>query len=746
MSITWELLTYAASRVFEKIGVGYAEKPIRERLIEPSVEKVREWIGSMVGGDAEKIGIPPNHHLENAYLSAWQLTVQMLKQAIEQSEGWDRPRKLSEATPESRDWWERFQALVPASTIPASDANSPQMTDAFQQPLSLSEQLKKFVSQPPLDQRCMALLVDDSTDREFGPLREQAFWTWMRQQLGTVGEPGCLSTIPVVGLSPSVFGLPFLSGDGVRLWSLVQFFFQDHLKHNPLAFAAYVDRMLAKLVAASGVRPLRVEEIAEVVASELKQWQQYAPPFAEQLAEFLNELSEQRKLVEETLDTVRAISATQDGHVALDEQGHAATLARLSELQQDQKTSYANDEKILGKLDEVLVHTSRPDHPAIAAPLKPGIADGLLRAESEAFYGRTKPGNALRKRLVERLDTAVVGPAGFGKTALAVRVILEVCGRTPESVAVSPYPDGVLFLDLYELRGQADQAWNRLANDLCGLEFYEKRAARERAELACQGRRMLVVIEGGEEADGQNGRASISELLGVLKGENRYLLLTREITQTNSTKMIRLDEPLTEREAGQLLDRLTEKRVTGEIRQRILKRLAGHPLGLNWAGGLLARADENPADPLRDWETEPTLTLSDPDPERSRHTLGWLFGRSTRGLKLASRLALSVAGLLAHRQFPDSLVEHVFNELEPTLREKYPNEHEHVENVLHVRSAIKQLVDAGLLRRDKKQPELCEFTHVLGYEFARTEATAADDLRYIPSEKHAGQTSEGVWS
>jgi hypothetical protein len=89
--------------------------------------------------------------------------------------------------------------------------------------------------------------------------------------------------------------------------------------------------------------------------------------------------------------------------------------------------------------------------------------------------------------------------------------------------------------------------------------------------------------------------------------------------------MIRLDEPLGDKDAVRLFDALTEKRVQGAARERILKLLSGRPLGLTWAGGLLARDDEDPSRLAAEWEGDPTRRLNDPDPEKSEHTLEWLF-------------------------------------------------------------------------------------------------------------------------
>ena len=77
------------------------------------------------------------------------------------------------------------------------------------------------------------------------------------------------------------------------------------------------------------------------------------------------------------------------------------------------------------------------------------------------------------------------------------------------------------------------------------------------ASEACRGRALLLVIEGGEEADGHEGRAAIPELLEVLSPENRVLLLTRSSTQFAPAESVFLREALDEDDAAALFDSLT---------------------------------------------------------------------------------------------------------------------------------------------------------------------------------------------
>lgn len=348
--------------------------------------------------------------------------------------------------------------------------------------------------------------------------------------------------------------------------------------------------------------------------------------------------------------------------------------------------------------------------PTPAEQVVPSIEKRVIRelppAAPTKFFGRKTELQQLTARLKDGKNSAIIGPAGMGKTALAAAAMETVIGRTAESLANSPFPDGVVFLDLYTLRGQAEPAWHTLANKLAGAEFRETTSARERAIEVCRGLNILVIIEGGEEANGREGRARIDELLGVLSPNNRWLLLTRDSTQAAHSETVKLHAVLSPDEAGELFDCLTEGQITGTVRDRVLRLLEGHPLALTWASNLLARGDDDPARLADEWEAQELPALT--DPVRAEHTLEWLFNRSIRGLDGMSRQALAAAGLLARAPFPASAIEVAIGS--------------------STRDALRQLVQRGLIRLAAEE-NYREFTHVLAYRFARQEMGANADLR-----------------
>lgn len=311
-------------------------------------------------------------------------------------------------------------------------------------------------------------------------------------------------------------------------------------------------------------------------------------------------------------------------------------------------------------------------------------------------------------RLRRRENTAVVGPAGFGKSALAGEAVRTVIGGDDLSLQASPFPDGVVLLDIYRAKGRATDIWNALAEALIGGAHPEL-PAHQRAECACRGRRILIIVEGAEEANGIDERCRLKELLSVCDAMNRHLILTRDSTQVCPAQAVRITQELDAAASSELFGRIAGGSIDSEIREAILARLQGHPLALTWAASLLARGDVSPQQLLGEWSRSVLPGLS--DPIEARHTLKWLFERSVLSLSALERATLEAAGLLAHAEFPLEALEAALDT--PT----------------EARAALMRLVQSGLLRRSAQRDDHWHFTHILGYQFARREVGATPELQ-----------------
>jgi tetratricopeptide (TPR) repeat protein len=332
--------------------------------------------------------------------------------------------------------------------------------------------------------------------------------------------------------------------------------------------------------------------------------------------------------------------------------------------------------------------------------LPPPPQGGLL-------FGRDVERAKLRDRLARRENAAVIGLAGYGKTAVAAMAVRDVVGDDLTALANSPYPDGVVFLDLYKLHGRADAAWVLIAEAFHGDER-SNTSAEARARLACSSKRALVVIEGAELADGEDGRSTLGDLCSVFDPQVRRLVLTRSTTQTRPSESIRLREPLAEAPAAALLRHHAGEHASPSQLSAVLELLGGHALALTWAGGLLARGDESAELLISDWR-HGQQSLS--DPEDSDHSLHWLFSRSVRTLDTDAQRTLTAAGLLAHAPFPLAAITAVAGDSE------------------RARAALRALVRASLLRWEGLESDHWQFTHVLGYRFSRDEDASVREIR-----------------
>ena len=347
-----------------------------------------------------------------------------------------------------------------------------------------------------------------------------------------------------------------------------------------------------------------------------------------------------------------------------------------------------------------------------AAPPISGKQQPPLQLPNRALAGKLFGRATLLSQLVDRLKRRehidIWGPAGMGKTALAAEAIFQVMGNSPSNLAASPFPDGVVLLDLYRLKfASPDPAWHHLANSFED-SVPTTIPARDRATQACRGRRALVIVEGAEEAgDG----TQLQELLSVLSPEIVRLVLTRNKAQVSTAKPFDVEAELTRDEAFALLREIWDKKPDESIIATIYRRFGGHPLALTWVGSQLNAGDESPKIFVEALNTASLPAINEPGYQK--HTLHWLFQRSVSRLTPEARRMLAAAGLLAQQAFPLAVARAVL-----------PNASE-----VEAREALKQLVRYGLLRVGIGDDECWEFTHALAHQFAHAET---DETLLIP--------------
>jgi tetratricopeptide (TPR) repeat protein len=343
---------------------------------------------------------------------------------------------------------------------------------------------------------------------------------------------------------------------------------------------------------------------------------------------------------------------------------------------------------------------------------RPIVSKPPFQLPNRALAGRLFGRAALLAQLVARMKSRehidIWGPAGMGKTALAAEAISQVVGNDPKNLANSPFPDGVVLLDLYRLKfASPDPAWHHLANSF-NATVPTTQSARERAMQACRDRRALVIVEGAEEAvDGSR----LQELLSVLPQQTVRLVLTRNKGQVSTAKPFNIAAELEQNDALALLCELWQEGRDEAVVDLIYQRFGGHPLALTWAGSQLNAAEESPKAFVQALNESMLPMIHQPGDEN--HTLPWLYRRSESHLAPEARKVLAAAGFLALQPIPLDVARAVL----PST------------DMGQVREAVKQLVRYGLLRISSGTEEQWEFTHVLTHQFAN----AAADKSLLPS-------------
>ncbi len=394
---------------------------------------------------------------------------------------------------------------------------------------------------------------------------------------------------------------------------------------------------------------------------------------------------------------LRSFRRVFDDATALLEDINETTSATRSELGQLREETRKGFEQVTESMKQ------RPQRPPLQLP---------KRALAGKLFGRVAQLRQLVERLSCREHVDIWGPAGMGKSALAAEAIHVVVGDNPDNLSTTPYPDGVVLLDLYSLKFTSpDPAWHQLANAF-DESLPTSLGARERVLTACRGRRALVVVEGAEEAG--DGR-TLQKLLEVLAPETTRLVLTRDKRQVSTAKPLNVEAALSDDEALALLRELCGHTTDEATIVRVHERLGGHPLALTWAGLQLGAGEEPPRAFVNALTSAQLPNLHEPSYED--HTLRWLYDRSVKRLTPEARQVLTAAGLLAQQPFPLSAALAVLHTQETPARE-----------------ALKSLARYGLLRITSSEEDYWEFTHALTHQFAHS--TGDDTLL----------SSLGVWA
>ncbi len=315
---------------------------------------------------------------------------------------------------------------------------------------------------------------------------------------------------------------------------------------------------------------------------------------------------------------------------------------------------------------------------------------------AQHFIGRKIELTQLLADLQPGRVVTLCGPGGIGKTALAAEAVWQLA---PSNYPPALFPDGILFHSFYS------QPQVALALEHIARSFGEepKPTPKAAAQRALADRRLLLVLDGAEEADDLRQVVDIRNQCGVLVTSRQ-----RKDAVAERQDVV----PLPPDEAVALLQAWGGERASVATAARSISELVGGlPLALRLVGRYLAQSEEDAGDYLV-WLAETPLIALDHG-QRREESIPLLLMRSLTQLSELARRILSIVGVLA-------LVPFERNTIMSTLE---------VSDV-EAKQALGELVNYGLLLRPNKSYII---THTLIYTYARLQlpSTTGDIERLV---------------
>ncbi len=282
------------------------------------------------------------------------------------------------------------------------------------------------------------------------------------------------------------------------------------------------------------------------------------------------------------------------------------------------------------------------------------------------------------------------GPGGIGKTALAAEAIWTLA---PADTPPERFPDGIIFHSFYN-QSQVDFALEHIARTFGEEPLPTPQAA---AQRALAGKRVLVVLDGAEDAD---NLAAVQQVLGGCGG------LVTSRNNESATGQWRDIERLPLPEAIKLLKAWGQSYAEDdEAVTRICVVVDGLPLAVRLVGRYLKQKRE-PAPAYLTWLGQTPLEALNQGTHREEN-VNRLIKRSVAQVGDTAGQVLAVAGRLALAPLSRAVLAAALALPEGELRR-----------------ALDQLVSYGLLLRDGDRYEV---SHALIHTYARERLELAEE-------------------
>ncbi len=344
-----------------------------------------------------------------------------------------------------------------------------------------------------------------------------------------------------------------------------------------------------------------------------------------------------------------------------------------------------------------------PPQKKSAHPFTPAVPVQRPR-KPEYFTGRETELAHILALLKPHHTVALCGPAGVGKSALAAEIIWQLSAdAVPEQ-----FPDGILYHN-FQVQPRVDVTLEGVAR-----VFNEEPipSSYEAVQRVLANRQVLLVLDGGEQADDLSGLLAISKNCGVL------------ITSTHCPKQITEQlpvSPLPLHEAATLL-RAWGKSTKKQMSEQICTLIGCSPLAIRLVGHHLTAQNLNPADYLAWLEGTPLTGMN--QEQRLQECLSIVMDNSLAQLGDAAKQVLAVAGLLAMEPFDQEVIiktltiqphSGLFTAIRGLFQQKPAKT-----QTPQIRIALRELINYGLLWREGERYRV---SHSSIYNYARTQLT-----------------------
>ncbi|MFN8469794.1 MAG: tetratricopeptide repeat protein [Caldilineaceae bacterium] len=340
-----------------------------------------------------------------------------------------------------------------------------------------------------------------------------------------------------------------------------------------------------------------------------------------------------------------------------------------------------------GKLDQILNALQPAEHARYIPMQKP--------PRTKNFTGRASELEKLLVNLQPGRVTALCGPGGIGKSALAAEAVWTLA---PSDDPPELFPDGVLFHSFYH-QPEANLAMESIA---LAYGIDPRPTPRDAARRALAGKRTLLVLDGAESAGGLDALLAVASECAVLITSRRC---------SDAPENFQTLQAMSVLESRELLRSWAGIYASQDVAlDEIVQLVGGLPLALFLTGHYLARRCQDASD-FAAWIRETGLQALH-FADRPSKSIPLLMQHSLAQVSKSAQDVFRVAGALALAPFTSTIVGVALEISEA--------------NANH---CLGELVDFGLLLRIDDGYQI---THPLAHTYARErEAPDADAIRLL---------------